>query len=115
MWFLIGGLLLLALWVGDVGPVGNWHWGWILLPFACAAAWWAFADSTGLTRRRAVQKMEERKVARRQRDMEALGLGIKRDTRPTRKPGQRASTAAPPAPRKTEAPAAEPPRRDPRP
>lgn len=113
MWFLIGGLLLLALWVGDVGPVGGWHWGWILLPFACAAAWWAFADGTGLTQRRAIDKMEERKRARRQRDMEALGLGVKHKSTP-RKPGQRATPAPPPAPRQAEPPPAEPPRRDPR-
>lgn len=81
MWFLIAGLLLGALYLGDVSPVASWHWGWILLPFGLAALWWAVADSTGFTQRRAIDKMEARKVARRQRDMEALGLNVRRERR----------------------------------
>ena len=81
MWFLIAGLLLGALYLGDVSPVASWHWGWILLPFGLAALWWAFADATGFTQRRAIDKMEARKVARRLRDMEALGLNVRRERR----------------------------------
>jgi small Trp-rich protein len=81
MWFLIAGLLLGLLYLGDVSPVASWHWGWILLPFGLAAVWWAIADSTGLTQRRAIDRMEARKVARRERDMEALGLNVRREKR----------------------------------
>jgi small Trp-rich protein len=81
MWFLVAGLLLGALYIGDVSPVAGWHWGWILLPFGMAAVWWAIADSTGFTQRRAIDRMEARKVARRQRDMEALGLDVRRERR----------------------------------
>ena len=41
----------------------------------------AFADSSGWTKRREMDKMEARKVNRRQRMMESLGLGTKRRDR----------------------------------
>lgn len=111
MWFLIAGLLLGLLKFADIDPVAGWHWGWILSLFALAALWWAIADGTGLTQRRAIDKMEERKVARRARDMEALGLNVRRESRVTaiRDAARRAQTT------KEQAPAdEEPPRRDPR-
>lgn len=74
MWFLVIGLVLLGLSLAGIEPVSEWHWAWIALPFGAAAAWWAFADASGLTRRRAEEKIEERKRARRQRDIDALGL-----------------------------------------
>lgn len=76
MGFLLLGLALLAMKAAEFGPVANWSWFIVLAPFGLAVLWWAFADSTGLTQRRAIAKMEKRKVDRRQRDMEALGLTI---------------------------------------
>ena len=66
----------------------------VIAPFGLAVAWWAYADSTGLTQRRAIAKMEKRKADRRQRDMEALGLGIQRDKRARRAPASSASSAS---------------------
>lgn len=98
MWFLAFGLVLLALWGLDVSPFAALHWGWIVAPFAAAAAWWGIADATGLTRQRAMRRMEERKQARRERDMAALGLNVQRDKRVRilRDPGKRGSPPAPP-------------------
>lgn len=80
----IVGVLLLLAWFLELGPVGEWPW-WILpIPFALATAWWSFADNTGLTERRAMQRMDARKQARRAKAMEALGLGTKRDHRAER-------------------------------
>lgn len=79
MGLLIVGLVLLGLRLAGVEPVASWHWLWIALPFAGAAAWWSWADASGLTRRRVERKLEERKQARRQRDIDALGLGAPRD------------------------------------
>jgi small Trp-rich protein len=112
MWFLIAGLVLGLLRLADVEPIASWHWGWALLPFGLAAVWWAIADSTGLTQRRAIDKMEERKVARRARDMEALGLNVRREGRVTaiRDAARRANAAQ----QASEGGDAEPPRRDPR-
>jgi small Trp-rich protein len=95
MAFLLLGLALLAMKAAEFGPVANWSWFVVLAPFGLATLWWAFADSTGLTQRRAIDKMEKRKVDRRQRDMEALGLTI------TQRPGgssrkKPASDAVPP-------------------
>jgi small Trp-rich protein len=120
MWFLGAGVVLALLWWADIDPVAKLHWGWIVLPFALAAVWWAVADATGMTQRRAIDKMEKRKVARRERDMKALGLDVRQSER-VRVLWDPARKSAPPAPvpapgvKKGDAPAAEAPRRDPRP
>ena len=81
MWFVFVGCLLLAIkWPNSALPPTG-RGGWMLLPFGLAVAWWAFADATGLTRARAMDKMEERKHERRERHMEALGLNWRRDRR----------------------------------
>jgi small Trp-rich protein len=89
MAFMILGLLLLALKLAEFGPVADWGWTWVLLPFGLAVVWWAIADKTGLTRRRAMRKMDERKAERRQRSLEQLGLGTRASPR--------GSKSAPPA------------------
>lgn len=81
MIFVAVGVVLLLLKVLEIDPVAGWSWLYVLAPFAVALAWWAYADSTGLTQRRAIRRMEERKVARRERDMEALGLNVHSDRR----------------------------------
>lgn len=81
MWFLVIGLLLLVLYLAGVEPVSAWHWIWIALPFGAAALWWTFADASGLTRKRAEEKIDARKRARRQRDIDALGLNPQQQKR----------------------------------
>jgi small Trp-rich protein len=93
MAFLIVGVLLLALKLAELGPVAELGWTWVLLPFGLAVVWWAIADKTGLTRRRAMRKMDERKAERRQRSLEQLGLG-------TRTAPRGGKSAPPPAGRK---------------
>ena len=87
MAFVVIGVVLLGLWIGDVGPFGQLDWWWIALPFGLAVLWWEFADRSGLTERRIMDKMEQRKVARREKAMESLGLkvaGKRRDRQVTR-------------------------------
>ncbi len=84
MAFLILGILLLALKLAELGPVAGWSWWIVLAPFALAVAWWGFADSTGLTQRRAMDKMERLKAQRRERNLEALGMGSRRDRKARR-------------------------------
>lgn len=79
MAFLVLGLILLGMKAAEFGPVAAWSWWIVLAPFGLAVLWWAFADGTGLTKRREIEKMEKRKVDRRQRDLEALGLTTNRD------------------------------------
>jgi small Trp-rich protein len=78
MVFVVVGLLLLGLKVAEVAPVGAWSWWIVLSPFACAAVWWAWADATGYTKRRAMDRMDAKKEDRRRRNMEALGTGPRR-------------------------------------
>jgi small Trp-rich protein len=75
MAFLILGVLLLAMKLAEFGPVADWSWWLVLLPFGLAVLWWGFADSIGLTQRRAMEKMEQKKIERRNRNLEALGMG----------------------------------------
>ena len=81
MLLVILGTVLLILKIAEVGPFTDMSWWWVALPFAAITLWWAFADATGLTQREAIDKMEERKVKRRERDMEALGLNTRRSRR----------------------------------
>lgn len=69
-------------WTG-VGPPA--HWNFDLLgdlwkfawPFLAAVVWWGWSDSTGRTQRKAIERMEQRKVDRRDKALEALGFGPK--------------------------------------
>jgi small Trp-rich protein len=110
MVFLVVGVLLLLLKLAEFGPVADLGWLWVLLPFGLAVLWWAFADSTGLTQRRAMAKMDLRKQQRRERDMAALGLDVRRDKR-IRVLKDAAARKAPPA---APAPPSDGARRDPK-
>jgi small Trp-rich protein len=69
------GVLLLVLKLAALGPVGGWPWWLVLAPFGLAVAWWGWADSSGYTKRRAMQAMDAKREARRLQQMEALGTG----------------------------------------
>jgi small Trp-rich protein len=81
MFFVLLGLVLVGMKMGDVSMVADWSWWVVLAPFAAAVVWWFYADSTGLTKRREMQKLESKKVERRRKNMAALGTG--RDNRKT--------------------------------
>ena len=74
MYFVLIGVLLLVLKFAEVGAVATWPWWGILSPFGLAVVWWIFADQTGYTKRKEMEKMDERKVARRNKSMAALGI-----------------------------------------
>lgn len=78
MLFLGIGLLLLALKLLDIAPVVGWDWWVVLLPFALAVVWWWWADSSGYTKRRAMDQADRRKKARQEKHMDALGLRIRK-------------------------------------
>jgi hypothetical protein len=44
------------------------------LAVCLGGGWWQFSDSSGLTKKREIDKMERRKVDRREKAMEALGM-----------------------------------------
>ena len=77
MLFVITGVLLILMKIAEVGPVAGWAWWWVLSPFALATIWWWWADTTGLTKKREMDKMDAKRDARRERHLENLGLGTK--------------------------------------
>jgi small Trp-rich protein len=81
MWFIIIGVLLIVLKFAEVGPVAGMAWWWVLSPFALAAAWWAYADATGMTKRAEMDKLEDKKKVRRQKAMDAMGIDRGRQQR----------------------------------
>jgi small Trp-rich protein len=75
MMYMLGlGLVLALLKFLEIGPLADWSWWWVLSPFAIAALWWVWADSTGYTKRKAMEKMDQRKQDRINRHKEALGI-----------------------------------------
>jgi small Trp-rich protein len=82
MYFLGAGVILLLLKYLEIGPVGQWDWAkdwyWFAAPFVLAVVWWAWADASGYTKKKAMDKMDKRKANRLEKNREALGLGNKR-------------------------------------
>ena len=73
MWFLALGLVGLVLKYLEIGPVGQLAWWIVLTPFGLAAAWWAYADWSGYTKRRVIEKENRRKQERIDRKQSRLG------------------------------------------
>jgi small Trp-rich protein len=78
MYFLGLGLLLLIMKYVEMDPVAAWSWWWILTPFALAVVWWAWADSSGYTKRKAMERELARKQARIDKNREAIGTAMKK-------------------------------------
>ena len=78
MYFLLLGIVGLLLKYLEIGPVAAWSWWLVLLPFALAVAWWAWADSSGYTKRKEIQKMDKRKQDRIDKQRTAMGVGTRR-------------------------------------
>lgn len=92
MWFVIIGVLIIIAHVLGVGPMANWTWNvtgdlWKFAgPFVLALIWWAYADKSGLNKRREMERMDERRRERRQKNLESLGIDLR--NRRTRRPGK---------------------------
>ncbi|MES3004300.1 MAG: TIGR04438 family Trp-rich protein [Pseudomonadota bacterium] len=78
MLFLGLGILLLALKYLEIGPVAVWDWWVVLSPFALAVAWWTWADWSGYTKKKAVEKENARKQDRIDKSRERLGIPTKK-------------------------------------
>ena len=77
--YLLGlGLIFLGMKYFAMDPVAGWSWFIVLAPFALAVAWWSWADTSGYTKRKAMEKDEQRKRARMEKNRDALGVGAKK-------------------------------------
>ena len=80
MWFVIAGVLLIVTNLAGMGPAASWTWEltgdlWkFMAPFALAGLWWAWADKSGLNKRREMERMEARKRNRRKENLVSLGM-----------------------------------------
>ncbi|MGP1516048.1 MAG: TIGR04438 family Trp-rich protein [Ottowia sp.] len=80
--YLLGlGIALMLMKYFEIGPVAGWSWWWIFAPFGGAALWWHWADATGYTKRKAMEREYREAQERRERNMEALGQRIVRKRR----------------------------------
>lgn len=79
MYFLGIGLVFLAMKYLEIDPVAQWSWLVVLAPFGLAMAWWSWADATGYTKKKAMQKMEQRRIDRINKSKEAIGTLSTRD------------------------------------
>lgn len=73
MYFVGLGLLLMAMKYMEMGPVAAWSWWWVLFPFALAVAWWSWADASGYTKKRAMERENQRKQHRIDANREQMG------------------------------------------
>jgi small Trp-rich protein len=67
------GLVLVALKAGSISPFADLPWWLAVAPLVLAVLWWKFSDATGLDKRRAMKRMEERKAERRREALTATG------------------------------------------
>jgi small Trp-rich protein len=80
MFFVVVGVLAILLNLAGIGPTADWTWNltgdlWkFCVPFVLAVAWWAWADASGLDKRREIEKMDAKKRARREQNLESLGM-----------------------------------------
>lgn len=72
MYFLGLGILFLVLKLLGLTMVAQWSWWYILAPFGLAVIWWAWADTSGYTKRKEMEKMEKIKKDRLQQQRDAL-------------------------------------------
>lgn len=73
MYFLTLGVVLLVMKYLEIGPVAVWDWWMVLTPFGLATVWWIWADSSGYTKKKAMQVEQARTKARIDRSREATG------------------------------------------
>jgi small Trp-rich protein len=96
MLFVLAGIVLIGLNLADVGPFGKWNWEFFgdlwkfCVPFVLAILWWIYSDVSGLNKRREMQRMEDRKAARREENLQALGMGVRQRRKAPRPPQNQA-------------------------
>ena len=74
MYFLLIGITALVMKYLEFSPVSAMPWWVVLSPFGLAVAWWAWADSSGYTKRKEMDKMDKRKHDRIEKQRKQMGM-----------------------------------------
>ena len=74
MYFLLIGIVVGALKYLEMGPFTALPWWMVLSPFGMAVLWWWYADSSGYTKRKEIEKMDKRREDRIEKSREAMGM-----------------------------------------
>ena len=73
--YLLGlGLVLLAMKYLEIGRVATWSWWLVLAPFGLAVLWWAWADWSGYTKKKAMERDDARRQTRIDKTRKTLGM-----------------------------------------
>ena len=78
MLFLGIGIIMLVMKYLEMGPVAAWSWWIVLAPFALAIVWWAWADASGYTKRKAMEREDKRRLDRIEKSRVAIGTQKRR-------------------------------------
>ncbi len=73
MYFLGLGLVLLFMKFQEISPVAAWSWVTVLAPFGLAIVWWWWADTSGYTKKKAMEREDAKRIARINKNKEAIG------------------------------------------
>ena len=77
--YLLGlGIILMVMKYLEFGPVASWSWLWVLSPLVAAIVWWSWADSSGYTKRKAMEREDKRRQERLDRTKAAIGTNYKK-------------------------------------
>ena len=77
--YLLGiGIILLAMKYFEIGPVAAWSWLVVLAPFGLAVVWWTWADWSGYTKKKAVERENQKKRARLDKAKDAIGTNTRK-------------------------------------
>jgi small Trp-rich protein len=74
MYLLAVGIALLLMRYLEIGFMAGVSWWWVAVPFGLTVAWWTWADTTGYTKRKEVEKMDKKKKDRIDKQRAALGI-----------------------------------------
>ncbi|HSW16127.1 MAG TPA: TIGR04438 family Trp-rich protein [Ramlibacter sp.] len=78
MYLVFLGVVFLAMKTLEINPVAEWSWIGVLSPLALAVVWWTWADWSGYTKRKAIQRevTRQRNRLRRGRPIERRARDI---------------------------------------
>ena len=77
--YLLGlGIILLVMKYLETAWWAAWEWWWVLSPFALAVVWWSWADWSGYTKKKAIEKENAKKQARIDKSRASLGIKTRR-------------------------------------